>query len=206
MINIEENKKEFIETLLATQRPGIEQVIEKIEKWGFFKAPASTIFHLCEEGGLVQHSLNVYHMATKLKSVVVFEKPELESRLPDDQIAIAALLHDICKSDVYKPAIKRKKLPNGTWIDAAGYDVDYSGFPMGHGEKSVIMLLRFGFNLTPDEMLAIRWHMGPWDLPFQSNEEKSSLNAAKDKCPLLSLIMAADGLAASLIETDFNKA
>lgn len=203
MINLEENKKEYVEALLATNRPGIEQVIEKIEKWGFFKAPASAGFHLNEEGGLVQHSLNVYNMAMKLKSVVVFEKPELEDKLKDDQIAIAALLHDICKSDVYKPTTKRKKLPNGVWVDAPGYDVDYSGFPMGHGEKSVIMLLRFGFNLTPDEMMAIRWHMGAWDLPFQSAEEKNSLNAAKDKCPLLSLIQAADGLAASLIETTF---
>lgn len=203
MINLEENKKEYVEALLATNRPGIEQVIEKIEKWGFFKAPASAGFHLNEEGGLVQHSLNVYNMAMKLKSVVVFEKPELEDKLKDDQIAIAALLHDICKSDVYKPTTKRKKLPNGVWVDAPGYDVDYSGFPMGHGEKSVIMLLRFGFNLTPDEMMAIRWHMGAWDLPFQSAEEKNSLNAAKDKCPLLSLIQAADGLAASLIETTY---
>ena len=95
---------------------------------------------------------------------------------------------------------KFRKDANGRWETYTGYDVDYSRFPMGHGEKSVIMLLQMGLDLTDDEMMAIRWHMSAWDLPFQSNEEKSSLNAAREKCPLLTVIQAADGIASGILE------
>lgn len=89
----------------------------------------------------------------------------------------------------------------GVWTPVAGYDVDYCNFPLGHGEKSVIWLLQNGLKLMPDEIIAIRWHMTAWDLPFQSPEMKGNLNAAKERCPLLSLIQAADGLAANILET-----
>ena len=42
--------------------------------------------------------------------------------------------------------------------------------------------------------------MHAWELPFQSYEAKSNLNVAKENSPLLTLIQAADGLAASLLE------
>ena len=42
--------------------------------------------------------------------------------------------------------------------------------------------------------------MHAWELPFQSYEAKSNLNVAKERCPLLSLVQAADGLAANLLE------
>ena len=64
----------------------------------------------------------------------------------------------------------------------------------------MIMLLSLGFALTRDEMMAIRWHMAAWELAFQSAEAKSNLNAAKEQCPLLAVLQAADGLASSLLE------
>jgi hypothetical protein len=42
--------------------------------------------------------------------------------------------------------------------------------------------------------------MSAWDLPFQSYEMTKSLNVARDRCPLSSLIHSADTLAANLIE------
>lgn len=57
-----------------------------------------------------------------------------------------------------------------------------------------------GLELTDDEMCAIRWHMGAWEMPFQSNDAKGNCNAAKAKSPLLSIICAADGLASFLLE------
>lgn len=195
------NNKYLAEKLRATGREGIEVVLTKLYKeHGFFQAPASSAFHLNEEGGLVQHSINVYECAMKIRDMVVAQKPELADRLTDDSIAIAGLLHDVCKSDVYQLKEKFRKDANGRWETYTGYDVDYSRFPMGHGEKSVIMLLQMGLDLTDDEMMAIRWHMSAWDLPFQSNEEKSSLNAAREKCPLLTVIQAADGIASGILE------
>jgi hypothetical protein len=87
-------------------------------------------------------------------------------------------------------------------VGVFGYDVDYSEFPLEHGEKSVIWLHYNGLRLTVDEIIAIRWHMTACDLPFQSPEMKGNLNAAKEKCPLLPLIQAADGLSANILEKD----
>ena len=186
--------------LLSTKREGMENVIEKLEELGFFKAPASTKFHLNYEGGLLEHSMNVCNMALELRELIIRKKEELHDALPKESVIIAALLHDVCKADIYKPAIKRQKNECGVWCDVPGYDVDYGNFPLGHGEKSVIWLLQNGLKLTADEIMAIRWHMTAWDLPFQSPEMKGNLNAARNRCPLLTLIQAADGLAAHLLE------
>ena len=124
----------------------------------------------------------------------------LRELLPKDSVIISILLHDVCKADIYKKAIKRQKNAYGMWTDVSGYDVDYSNFPVGHGEKSVIVLLLSGLDLTDDEIIAIRWHMQAWDLAFQSAEAKANLNTAKQICPLLTLIQVAYGLASNLLE------
>ncbi len=182
-------KNRIIDLLKATERERIENVIEYLEnKSDYFTAPASTTFHGNYSGGLAEHSLNVYNVAMKVKAAMVELKPELANRLSDESIAIVALLHDLCKTNVYKLEKKNRKV-NGRWEE---YD--------GHGEKSVIMLLTLGFPLTRDEMMAIRWHMTAWELAFQSAEAKSNLNAAKEQCPLLTVLQAADGLASALLE------
>ena len=193
-------KSKIIEILKATQKEGIDRVIYYLEHQSdYFTAPASTTFHGNYPGGLAEHSLNVYNVAMKVKDAMVAIKPELANIISDESIAIVTLLHDICKTNIYKVEKKNRKI-NGVWVETDAYGVDYSKFPLGHGEKSVIMLLSLGFPLTKDEMLAIRWHMTAWELAFQSAEAKSNLNAAKEQCPLLSVLQAADGLASSLLE------
>ncbi len=194
-----DNKQEFLDLLRSTEREGVEEVIEELEELGFFKAPASTKFHLNEEGGLLLHSLNVCKTALNLRKTMLEMDDSLLELLPKDSVIIASLLHDTCKADIYKPTIKNEKR-NGIWIEVPGYNVDYSNFPLGHGEKSVIVLLRAGLDLTDDEIMAIRWHMHAWDLPFQSNDIRGNFNKAKDTCPLLTLVQAADGLASHLLE------
>lgn len=195
-----EKRERFEQLLQSTQREGVDSIIKVLDELGFFKAPASTRFHLDCEGGLMIHSLNVCEVAIDLRELMLKKNPKLTKALPLDSVIIAALLHDVCKAEVYKPAIKKQKTALGIWVPISGYDVDYSQFPMGHGEKSVIVLLKNGFRLTDDEIAAIRWHMHAWDLPFQSYELINNLNAAKKKYPLLSLIQAADGLAAHVLE------
>lgn len=193
-------KKEFIELLKTTNRQGIDDLVEELEDLGFFKAPASTKFHLNEDGGLIQHSLNVCKAALSMRKSMIELDDSLLEALPKDSVIIASLLHDTCKADIYKPTMKKEKNRFGMWCDVPGYDVDYSNFPLGHGEKSVIVLLRSGFELTDDEIMAIRWHMNAWDIPFQSYDIKSNFNKAKEICPLLSLVQAADCLASNLLE------
>ena len=100
--------------------------------------------------------------------------------------------------------MKKRKTKTGLWEEYEGYDVDYNNFPLGHGEKSVIRLLQWGFPLTDDEIMAIRWHMHAWEIPFQSYEAKGNYNVAKEHCPLVSLVQAADNLASSMLENSFT--
>lgn len=194
------NKEFFIETLRSTGRRGVEDVIGNLDSLGFFSAPASTVFHLNVPGGLLTHSINVYKEAMAIREKQAELCPEVMDLIPADSVAIAALLHDVCKAEIYKESIKSRKLADGSWEKYKGYDVDYSAFPLGHGEKSVIQILRWGMELTDAEICAIRWHMGPWDLALQSPEAKSCISTAKGQHPLVSLITAADGLASFLME------
>jgi len=191
---------EFTKLLRSTGREGMDTVIKRLEESGFFTAPASTRFHLCEKGGLVRHSLNVCHAALQVREMMRTMNPEVYEAVPEDSVIIAALLHDTCKADIYKETTTRKRNSSGAWEDVQSYDVDFSNMPLGHGEKSVIMLLSWGLKMTEAEMLAIRWHMTAWDLPFQSPELKANLSAARAKAPLCGLIQAGDCIASSLIE------
>lgn len=193
-------KKEFAELLLSTGREGIENVVVELGKLGFFEAPASTKFHLNYPGGLLEHSLNVCKVALQVRDTMVAMQPELEVKLPRESVILASLLHDVCKSDIYKPSVSYKKTPEGKWDKIPGFEVDYSNLPLGHGEKSVIMLQMWGLQLTVDEILSIRWHMTAWDLAFQSTEQKANLNAARASAPLCIVIQSADGLATHLLE------
>jgi len=193
-------KERFIEELKKTGRVGVDRVIAGLEELGFFTAPASTRFHGSVPGGLLNHSLNVYDEALVIRESQLKFRPELAEKLPVASIAIAALLHDVCKAEVYKEVEKFRKDKEGKWEKYTTYGVDYSALPLGHGEKSVIRLLRWGLELTDDEILAIRWHMQGFDLS-DSPEAKGCFTAAGDKCPLLAVLIAADGLASRILET-----
>lgn len=193
-------EEKILELLDATDRQGIDAVMDWLKGSGFFAAPASTNFHGNYEGGLAEHSLNVYTAAMRLRSTALNLTPSLEEHLPEDSVTIATLLHDVCKADVYKEVTKKRQNSFGRWEEYRGYAVDYSNFPLGHGEKSVIILLRLGLDMTDAEIAAIRWHMTAWDLAFQSREAQGNLNMAKEKYPLCALTQLADGFASSLME------
>ena len=82
------------ELLLATKREGIENLIAYMEEYGFFKAPCSTQHHLSKEGGLAEHSWNVYVTALKLMGTLHYD---LNVLTPVESLAIVSILHDIGK-------------------------------------------------------------------------------------------------------------
>ncbi|MGM9826644.1 MAG: HD domain-containing protein [Muribaculaceae bacterium] len=200
--NIEKNKERFCKILRETGRENIDYVIEDLEAMGFFTAPASVKNHYNFPGGLTEHSLNVYDAAMAVRGTMTAMRPGLEKDLREDSIAIAALLHDVCKADLYSVVNRKRKNEIGTWEDVKEYQIDYSNFPMGHGEKSVIMLLRSGLDLEDAEALAIRWHMGPWELAQQSIDQDRNYRTAQQFSPLVPLIHTADTLAAQLLERE----
>lgn len=199
-MDLEKNKAEFISLLRSTKRDGIENVISDLEELGFFEAPASAGHHLNTAGGLVLHSLNTCKAALAIWKSMQTLEPSLANEIEEDSVVLASLLHDVCKADIYKRSVKKRKTPLGNWEDCEGYKVTYKNFPMGHGEKSVILLLCSGLELSDDEMLAIRWHMGAFGINQNSYEDLRSYDAARTLYPLVSIVQSADSLAASIME------
>ena len=193
-------KEEFLNLLRSTEREGVEDLIEALEEMGFFTAPASANHHLNVEGGLLEHSLNTCKAALAIYEGLKPLDPSMEKEVRRDSIILSSLLHDVCKSDIYKRSVKKRKNNVGQWEDVEGYSVSYKNFPMGHGEKSVILLLCNGLSLYDDEMLAIRWHMGAWGINMNSFEDQRCYDTSRKLYPLVSIIQAADGLAASILE------
>ena len=199
-MDIKKNKEEFIELLRSTSRNGVEDVIESLEEMGFFSAPASAGHHLNIEGGLVQHSLNTCRAALAVWEGMKVLEPSIDKEVGRDSVIIASLLHDVCKSDIYVRSVKKRKNAIGQWEDCEGYKISYKNFPMGHGEKSVILLLCSGLEMSDDEMLAIRWHMGAWGINMNSYEDQRCFDTSKKMYPLVSIIQSADNLAANIME------
>ena len=202
MSQSEDNKQRFCELLRSTGRENIEYVIEDLESYGFFDAPASARNHFNHPGGLVEHSLNVYDAAMMLREGIIKRRPDLEKKLPADAVVIASLLHDVCKADIYNLVTRKRKNEIGVWAETQEYEVSYSHMPIGHGEKSVVMLLRMGLDLEDDEICAIRWHMGPWAVDTSSIEQDKSYRQSIANSPLLPLIHTADTIASQIFERD----
>ncbi len=196
------NRDRFIDILTATGRENMDYVIEDLAELGFFEAPASVKNHYNFPGGLVLHSLNVYDMAMALREATIKLRPELADKLSPDSIAVAALLHDACKADIYHKVQRARKNEVGQYEKFDEYQVGYENFPVGHGEKSVIMLLRSGLDLEDDEIFAIRWHMGAWGVNPNSIEDDRNYREAQRRSPLVALIHSADTLAAQILERD----
>ncbi|MBR3454761.1 MAG: HD family phosphohydrolase [Bacteroidaceae bacterium] len=203
--NTKKQKEEFIQLLKSTEREGIDNLIEDLEELGFFEAPASAGHHLNVAGGLVEHSLNTYKAALVVWEGLKKLEPSLDNVVKKDSIIITSLLHDLCKADIYYRTVKKRKTSLGTWEDAEGYRTTYKNFPMGHGEKSLVLALCSGLELSDDEMLAIRWHMGAWGINQNSIEEVKNYDAARMLYPLVTIIQTADGLAAAILERTAEK-
>ncbi|MBO4658030.1 MAG: TraI domain-containing protein [Prevotella sp.] len=197
-------KEEFIRLLQETQREGMDKVLVALEKKGFFTAPASAGKHLNHKGGLLEHSMIVCCLALKIRDQLAGLDSELEEKVKTENVVIAALLHDFCKAITYKETEKWRKDANNRWESYMGYVADYSSLPIGHGEKSVVMLLLTGLKLKSSEIMAIRWHMGAWDLNFQSYEMKESIGAANSNFPLVTILQSADSMATHILEKRFE--
>ncbi len=135
------------------KRRGADRLLEWLLSSDFFTAPASTRFHSAYEGGLVEHSLNVYKVFMKKHFVEGEDDPE--------SVAICTLLHDICKAGFYEVSYRNRKNEDGQWEKVPYYTIN-DRFPYGHGEKSVFLIERF-MRLKNEEAVAIRWHMGGFD-------------------------------------------
>lgn len=123
-----------------------EEISDEFMQWlmesDYFVAPASTKFHGAYDGGLFDHQLQVTQSLVDLTDKV--ESPWQLIRSP----YVVGMFHDLCKHDNY---IKTH----------SGFIYNKSA-ELGHGDKSVKILKSF-IDLTEEEELCIRWHMGAFD-------------------------------------------
>lgn len=174
MKDIQEVKEKIISLLSNTQRKGMDRVIKYLEESDFFIAPASTRFHGNYEGGLAEHSLNVYEIFQR-------KNKEYDFGLNEDTMKIVALLHDVCKVNFYTVYDKNVNIAGPgekpKWIKQPAYGVN-DLMPIGHGEKSVIILQQF-IRLTKEETILVRWHMGGYESKENYNNVSSAWNMYK---------------------------
>ena len=177
------DKERFIELYgELVYRDGAEDLLKWLVKSDFFEAPASTAFHSNVKGGLCHHTLLVYD---RLCEELVNDGYVLDAELKSTAFIVAAL-HDLCKVDFYVLDRRNVKVDekNNIWEKVPYYRIDEQ-LPFGHGEKSVYIIQSF-MNLTREEALAIRWHMGDF------SEAYGGCSKAYAMCPLVVYLHIAD--------------
>ena len=189
-------KEEFLSIYRENiTRKGADKLLEYLlsEENDFFTAPASTRYHGAYAGGLLSHSLNVYHNLTaylaRSRCSEVFHMPEYS----EESIAVCALLHDLCKMNFYTVDYRNAKNEQGVWEKVPFYKID-DRLPYGHGEKSVF-LIQFFMHLRKEEAMAIRWHMG-----FSGPEDANTIGRALEMYPLAFALHVADMEATYFLE------
>lgn len=195
-------KEEFISIYKENiKREGADKLLDFLQKSDFFTAPSSTRYHGAYEGGLVQHSVNVYHCLKDYLS-----RPRTKELYgmdySDETIALVSLLHDICKVNFYVTDYRNKKNEEtGKWEKFPYYTIKDT-IPYGHGEKSVYILSGYFYGdarLTREEAFAIRYHMG-----FSGVEDKNTIGRALEMYPLALALNVADMEASYYLEGSEN--
>ena len=200
-MDIQNNIARFETELAKVQRPGMDKLLEYIQKSDFYKAPASTKYHLACPGGLLQHSLNVLDALRGLlswRSDGVWEyraAGKVVDTIPDDSVIMMALLHDICKTHFYGTSTRNvKNETTGRWEKVPFYTVN-DMMPLGHGPKSAMIIKQYT-TLTTMEMYAIWHHMGMTG----DYENDTAVGKSMEMYPAVLALHTADMMASRFME------
>ena len=199
---MKEVKEEILEILKSTKRPGMDKLCEKLDKIGFFTAPCSGYYHLAEEGGLAEHSLNVYKIMDA-DAAMKFGTDEYVSII--NSIKVCALLHDVGKCGDYgKPNYVPNMIKDGRptkadpvqkykQSESKPYETNKDLSPIDHEIRSVKIVSKY-IDLTEDEELAILWHNGLYgNFKYQIQNHET---------PLYLLLHSADMWASRVTEVE----
>lgn len=206
---IESNKAEFIALINSITREfDKEKLIDWLEnKSDFFTAPASTKYHCGYEGGLCEHSLNVYYA---LRNLNYSYMPELTStpeeikegkpryKYDEDTLKIVGLLHDISKANYYETYTRNVKDKDGNWQQVQDYKIKENRFIYGSDEQNTEFMVSAFIPLTVDERVALLHKSG--GKAFDSTQENIPTIFAKYQ--LAALLHCADMLSCYILENN----
>jgi len=176
-------KSKFNGFLRATEREGVEDLILHLEESGFYQAPCSSQHHLCVEGGLLEHSLNVFECASKMAITL---------GVSVSTIVLPTLLHDIGKVGINgKAHYVDNILKTGKVSGPKPYKVNDELLGLQHQDLSLIIATNY-IELTEDEMVAIKYHNGLYTSDGRDIKGKET--------PAMLIVHAADMWCARVIE------
>jgi len=163
-------KDKIIELLLSTERKGIENLVQHMEENGFFTAPCSSQFHLCKEGGLAEHSLNVVTLMFDIAENLGFKEED------KNNLIISGILHDLGKMGQFgKPQYSENYLASGKRSDKKPFETNKNLLPVPHEIRSIQIASQF-IELTEEENFAILMHNGMYsDLKYQLQGKETPL-------------------------------
>lgn len=188
-VRVETIKEDIIKALQRTKRDGIDDLISYMEEIGFFTAPASGGNHMACEGGLAQHSFNVYKTAMNIAGILKLDTDLVNS------VIIASLLHDLGKCGDYgKQMYIPNKLKSGKLSTAKPYKRNTDLLAIDHATRSIKLATLF-IDLTEHEEFAIRYHDGLY--------ETANYGVKGNETPLYMIIHFADLWSSRVLE--FNK-
>lgn len=142
--------------LMNTKREGMADLLEYMTEIGFLTAPCSGGHHLACEGGLLEHSVNVYRIAENVGVALMGGEYDKIRH----SVAIAALLHDLGKCGQFgKPEYVPNILKGGKQSDAKPYQRNKDLLNVPHEIRSVAIAQMF-IDLTEEEQHAILFHNG----------------------------------------------
>ena len=163
-----------------------ERAIEWLEGTDFYIAPASTKYHDSEVHGLMKHTLKVVQALNDLSALPQFKNVNLA------EATLAAIVHDWCKIDFYESYTKNvKNETTGVWEKELAYRYKGIKYPFGHGVTSYFIASRI-FKLSIEQALAIRWHMGEYNV---CDSERHDLMEANERYPMVQMLQIADRMA-----------
>lgn len=192
MINIEENKARFL-ALLDTIKDRVDDM-DAFKKLftdsDFFTAPLTTQYALSCEGGLCQHTLDVYD------SLVDINKGMYDMVT----ITIVALFHDLGKINYYEKTVSNKKVysENGSkrdemgrfdWVAVPSYKVKdfHERFILGSLEQNALFYAQSHVALSTNEITAILNSKG-----CKGDDNKYEFYDVFNTCPLAVMLYMAD--------------
>lgn len=193
-------KEKFIKLLTETCEYSArdlqaDNLILALEQGGFFKSPCSGGFHLCKEGGLLEHSLNVAAIAIDISETLGYGNK--------DSVIIAALLHDVGKMGQYGKAnyvpnlVKDGRVTKADPVqkykisDTKPFETNKELLYVDHEIRSIQIVSQY-LDLTEEESFAILYHNGMY------SNLKYALNGKET--PLQMIIHFADLWASRVVE------